>query len=89
MAETKRIRTLPVLEMLDELNVRGARLERNVADALIQASAESSMDMIAQLSLTFHDPDFRLLRREVLSKGGAVDLRNLRLVISVVETSRL
>lgn len=73
-------------DRLDSLLFRGRSLPKNYAEAIAEASCEAGVQMVSEVSLTFNDPDFKLLWSGYFTMWTPVTYRGMNLVLSVIET---
>jgi uncharacterized membrane protein YgcG len=75
------------VNQLEHLIVRGRRVTSGtLGEAILSASAAVSTTQISDISVTFHDPDFELLKSGLFEKHGVVDFLGFRQQIYTVTT---
>lgn len=69
-----------------KLVVRGRKLKRDVAEAVLVGTLEMTTDQVTQLTITLEDADDRLLASRLFDAGCPVDYAGLKLEVAALGT---
>lgn len=78
--------TLPVTSAVDHLIVRGSAVSGDLAEALTECTASVGIDQIGEITMSFYDRNFELLRSGVFAKQGEVNFMSFRQEVTSVDT---
>src|SRR6185369_5002600 len=69
----------------ERILVLGSQLTTDMRDALTKADFNMGIDQVAQLSMTFADPGFRVMSTGLITTGVRVDFEDFRLQVTNME----
>lgn len=74
------------MALIDSVTFRGSGLTRDLRQALVSASFNSSVSQISQVDMQFTDKDWKILGSNLITMGMSVDIGGLQMEVSVLET---
>jgi cell wall-associated NlpC family hydrolase len=74
---------------LGSVYILGTKLKQNLTEACISAEMELSVDQVSQLTMTFLDAGFKILRSGLFALGNIVRYKDLTFIVASVDTDSL
>ena len=82
-----RIKSLDTTPQLQDVFVRGKKLDKDTYDLIFSADLEMSTDQVSELAISIDDPGFKILERGTFNTNTPVTYRGLHLYVAVIETN--